>query len=667
MSRPTTFRPRWKRVALFVLCLFLSLFLLIGGLVVYVNTDTGKRQVSNLLTKKLGREVKFDGELKIIPALSPRLRLTDTSIANMPEGREPQMARIGELEVAISIPPLFIGRLDLPSILLRNSEVHLQRNKDGTANWDFLAGKDKDDTDEPATPPRIGIVHVEDSKVTILDAVKNIDVAFDASTKEGKVVLEGKGTYLSKAFTLGAELGSLMEIKSAEPYPVNIDFSVGHTRVQAKGSVQDPTAMRGMDITLKVNGADAAELFPLFGIALPPTPPYQLTGDLKFASGQWHFNKFKGKLGDSDLSGNLTWDPTGKRPKLTAEFISKNLYFKDLGPLVGVAPEKEEAVSAKQKAQAAKQEASPFVIPDVPIDISKLSAMDADVRFTGKNVVSPSLPLDDFLLDLTLDNKKLTIDPVNFGTANGDVGATIVINARAEPVVTDAHFRFKRLSLARLMEGLGKKLPTKQIAEGEIGGAAKLKGSGKSLRDMLSSSDGEVGIGMEGGKLSNLLVELIGLDIAQSLGFLLDGDKPVPVRCILADFTVEDGLMDARTFVIDTNDTNVKGTGTINLDGEKLDLRLKPKPKDTSLFSLRSPIRIGGTMKKPSVGIEPTNLAVRGVAATVASVALTPLVAIVAFIDPGQGKDSECAKLVAEMDATLGNKSNSNVVPKNPQ
>ena len=428
----------------------------------------------------------------------------------------------------------------------------------------------------------------------------------------------------------------------------------------------NPAKLQGLDITLNVNGANAADLFPLTGIALPPTSPYSLTGRLDFKNDIWTFNDFKGKMGSSDLGGNLSFDKSRARPLFTAKFISKSLNFKDLGGLIGAPPPKElpnSKLTAEQKAKQAKLAQSPYVIPDAPLDISRLKAMDANVEFTGTKIISPSLPLDDFYLHVTLDNLLLKIKPVKFGTAGGDIIANLEINARKEPVKIDSDFQFKKLQLSRLFE----KMPVgnNSYNTGYIGGTARLKGTGKSLRQMLATSDGAVGVGMEGGELSNLLVELMGLDVAESLGFAVSGDKPVTIRCVIGDFDVRHGLMQSKAIIADTNDTNVKGMGTINLANEQMNLRLEARPKDPSLFSLKSPITIGGTLKKPAIGIEPGNLLVRSGVAAVASVVLTPVVGALAFIEPGLGKDSNCAKLIRDMDEHTGKSKSSSGVPVN--
>lgn len=640
-----------QKIAVFLLSLFLLVLVAFGYLLWFANTDTGRGFISEKATAMLDREVEYTGNAGLRAAWPPTFHISGLRVANIDGGRAEDMVDIGRVEVAVSPLPLLIGRVKLPHVLVEDSSVYLERLADGRANWQF-GETEEEEPQKRGNPPELGVLLLNNAVFGYHDVPQRIDLAVEGRTEEGNVVASGKGTYLGQLFGLDVQGGGLLEARTADPYPVDATLTVGDTTLHAKGTIQDPTNLGGMDIRLRVRGADASELFPLVGIALLPTPPYDIQGALRYADDVWSFEDFTGVMGKSDLSGNLQWDQSRERPKLTARFVSKKLDFEDLGPLIGLEDDVTEADS-------------PYVIPDVSLDISRLAAMDADVTFTGESVVSPTLPLDNFLLKLALDDSVLSVDPVKFGTADGDISARLRIDARQEPVQIAADFRFARLSLARLTEGVSKALPRAKEADGLIGGTAKLKGQGKSLKQMLSTANGDIGIGMEGGQLSNLLVELAGLDVAQSLGFFIGGDRAVPIRCIIGDFAVADGLMHSRALVMDTTDTNVRGEGTIDLGSEEMKLRIVPQPKDSTLVSLRTPIRVEGTMKQPNVIIEKTPLVARGAGAVVLSTVLTPVAAILAFVEPGLGEDSDCAALVDEMRANTGSTRATGNVPEN--
>jgi hypothetical protein len=76
---------------------------------------------------------------------------------------------------------------------------------------------------------------------------------------------------------------------------------------------------------------------------------------------------------------------------------------------------------------------------------------------------------------------------------------------------------------------------------GDIDRRIRLAGRGTALHDVLSTADGEIDVVMHGRPVSVLLVEAIGLDVAETLGLYLGEDTAVPIRCLIADLAVEAG------------------------------------------------------------------------------------------------------------------------------
>ncbi len=653
-----------KYIAIGIGVLLLILALGVAYLIYGFDWSKSGSYASAQLSELLGRDSAIEGNITIDANWPITTIHTERfRIANMEGSKEPQMLSTEKMAIAIDLSSLLTGTLEFPSIEIDAPKLLLEKDAKGNANWNFLdnpAGSTVNAAapDDRAEMPLIGRLVIRDGSLTYRDAVEKIDTTLTLNTLSGKadegelLNIKGKGTFNRQPFALDITGGSVLNLRESEdPYPLRAKVDVGKTQATVKGTVKDPFALQGLDLLLTVKGADMADLFPILGIALPNTPPYKLAGQLDHdkSAKLWRFRTFKGTVGDSDLSGDLSWDMSTERPKLTATFVSNVLDMDDLAGFIGATPDvgAGETASTEQKADAKQEKSDPFIIPDATLDIERVSAMDADVEFRGKKLLSDGLPMDDFLLKAELTDRVLKLVPVQFGTANGDIIATITINARAKPVKVDTDVQFRKLSMARLFADTATSLGIKNEAAGLIGGRAKLKGTGDSMRGMLSNASGTVGIAMEGGQLSNLIVELMGLDIAESLGFLLSGDKPVPVHCIVGDFVVDKGMMNTQTLVIDTADTNIKGEGTINLETETMDIRLSPHPKDPSFFTVRSPLVITGTLKNPDIGVSTAGLLARGGAAAALAIAV-PVAGLLAFIEPGLGEDSNCAQLLRQ-------------------
>jgi AsmA protein len=311
---------------------------------------------------------------------------------------------------------------------------------------------------------------------------------------------------------------------------------------------------------------------------------------------------------------------------MKAELRSGLLNFADLGPLVGTTSPSKSGV-----------------LPDRPFDTARWGSVDADVTLTAGKIERPKqLPLEDLAARIRMADRVLTLEPLEFGIAGGQLAGTIRLDGRKEPIAAATKMRVRNLKLAQLF-------PTVEQARGSLGdvdGLIDLEGRGNSVAAMLGSSSGKVGLFIDEGEISQLLMELAALDLWDVARVALKGDEPVKIRCAIADFGVKDGLAQANAIVFDTAVVNISGAGSINLKNERMDLTLKPEPKDRSIASLNSPLYVRGTFSRPEVGPDAGRLAAKGAGALVMGI-LNPLLAIIPLLEEGKGKDSNCGKLIA--------------------
>jgi hypothetical protein len=95
------------------------------------------------------------------------------------------------------------------------------------------------------------------------------------------------------------------------------------------------------------------------------------------------------------------------------------------------------------------------------------------------------------------------------------------------------------------------------------------------------------------------------------------------------------------TFVIDASDTVISVEGSANLGKESLDMAARAEPRDTSPFTVRTPVNITGTFSDPKVRSQAGPLAGRA-AASIALGAINPLLALIPFADPGGEPEAGC-------------------------
>ncbi|MBD8697513.1 AsmA family protein [Stenotrophomonas sp. CFBP 13718] len=633
--RPGKRGQRWLAVLVFLIAAVLLLIAL-------WDWNWFKGPVERAVQAKTGRALHI-GNLDVDLGRVTTIRGDSVTFANAEWAKRPQMVSADRVEIDVRVWPLLRGSVQLPEVRLTRPDALLQTapRADQAGNWDFMGES------SGGEPLQLQRLYIDDGRLQFLDERGRTDI--QVAVRSGKpkqadaappLLVGGKGSWQGNAFTLNGNTESPLELtNSGHPFRIHLDGRAGGTHAVASGTLINPFQFQTFSLQFRLSGQDLEDLYPLVGIALPSTPPYRLDGQLTRDHQVWQYQKFNGRVGDSDLGGDVKVEVGGERPRLTANLVSKRLDFDDLAGFIGAPPKTggDETANAEQKAEAARLAAKPTILPDTPYDLGKLRAMDADVRLKAQRINAPSLPLDDMDAHLKLVDGLLRLDPLNFGVAGGDIRSTIRMDARRPQIATSLKASVRRVQLGQLF-------PDAKLAEqasGGIGGEIDLSGNGNSIAAMLGSSDGTVAIGMGKGHVGNLIMELAGLDVAESLKFLFTGDRQIPLRCAFADFGVKDGRMDSRALAVDTTDTLIVGEGSINLKNEQMDLLLKPRPKDISILALRSPLRIDGTFKDPSFRPDFKALGLRG-AIALALGSIAPPAALLATFEPGPGKDSDC-------------------------
>ncbi|RFC34990.1 MAG: AsmA protein/hypothetical protein [Candidatus Nitrotoga sp. SPKER] len=629
----------------------LVIILLIVLIITFFNWNWLRGPIERMATEKTGRQLVINGDLSAHLAWPrPLFRAEHITFANPPWAKEKQMVAVGGIEFTIDLSALLRKNVVLPEVRLEHPVVFLEQSADGRKNW--LLDHDQKDEDSRV---HIGHILLDHGRLSYDDPVKMISIQSEISTQDGEqqagpakagIVFSARGQYQGLPLAVHGTGGAVLALHNeAVPYPLKIDAKIGQTAAQADGTITGLTKISAVDLNLVLRGDSLADLFPLIGIVLPDTPAYSTKGRLMHSEHKWRYENFAGATGKSDIAGTLQVVTGGKRPFMQGELVSKVLDLADLGPLIGARPGSL-VEAAKQPAPSSDQttviSAKARVLPDEPFNTDRWSTMDADVKLRAKSIRrAKALPIEDLVVHLKLQDSVLTLSPLNFGLAGGDLVALVSLDGQQDPIRAHAKVQAKKLLLSKLF-------PTVDLSKasiGEINGAFDISGKGNSVAHMLATSNGKLGLVIAGGEISNEMIEIIGLDLWEWLRFKMKGDQPTQIRCGVADFGVKNGVMEANALILDTVDTNIGGMGTIDFGKEMLDLTLNPQPKDKSPIALRGPIHIRGTLANPDVQLDKVKLVERGLGAVLLGI-INPLLALIPLIETGPGLDSDCGRLI---------------------
>lgn len=643
--------PLWVKLLAAVAVLVVAFALLLA----FFPWDLLRGPLNRYVSDRTGRHFEITRHLDVKLGSTTRILADGIVFANPEWARDPQMLQAETAEIDIRLLPLLGGRIELPQVKLAKPKLGLQLEPDGRRSW--ALGRD---TSDQKNFPRIGALVVDQGSVHFLASGHGADIRTDFEIDErgdGKLPLayKARGSWQKEAFTASGRAGNVLHLGSDRgPFPLEINATAAHTTLKAAGTVDNLATLDGANASFIIQGANLSELYKLLGLVLPETPRYQVSGHLDKQGEVWKVGKLTGKLGNSDLAGQLSFDRSQAVPLLTGKLQSKALDFDDLAPLVGL-PEQPRSAAAlpavapvgagTAPARVARANMAPGrVLPTAVLDLARLKAMNADVQYTAARITNVRrLPLDRMSVHVKLKDGVLQLDPTDVGVAGGRVTGRIRINGNSDPAVAEIKLDARALELGRLF-------PAAKLAQasfGKVHGLVALQGRGNSVARMLATSSGDVALLMGRGQISNLLMEVAGLDGGEIIKFFLSGDQNAELRCAAATFDVNGGLMTSRALLLDTSDTVIHGNGSVSLVAETMDFTLHPYPKDKSILALRSPLKLAGSFRSPKAGVDKGALTTRA-GFVLALGAIHPLLGLAATIETGPGKDADCRSVLQE-------------------
>jgi uncharacterized protein involved in outer membrane biogenesis len=445
---------------------------------------------------------------------------------------------------------------------------------------------------------------------------------------------------------LGARL-----VGSAKKFALeNLDLNMGSEQliaVMIKGAIKDLSAVKGLNLEFVVRGNDLANFEKLGGPILPFQGPFDLTGQFTDPAPKiYRTSSLKANFGDNDISGWMELNFSKERSLVKAELSSQEL---DLRPLLAKAEKEDTAAPSVQN--------NGKVFPSEPFQLEGLKAMDVDIKLRNKHVLLPKIALNDVILDVLLDNGNLLVKPFTFIIGGGNADIQFDLHLQDTPPTMTLVNVIDDLDLGLMYDELG----YPRTFEGKLHTDIRLSGRGASVAELMAGLNGGIYSRMNNGRMDSqyldLLQKYLGSDVLQLLNPFKLQEQYSRINCSVNQIDIKDGLAEVK-LLLDTEQTSILGVGDVNLKTEALNLGIKPIPKkgfglsdiggvSFSFKELSQPFRLGGTLAKPSLVLDPGRTAFT-VGKFAGALALFPLIGPLGlaafFADVSVGKQDACAK-----------------------
>jgi AsmA family protein len=612
---PTTHRI--LKGSLAALAILAGLLAVLATALALVDGNHLRGPIADYLSKRYGRQIRIDGELQThLLSLHPGFVAERVTIGNprwIPPGT---MASIDRLSVVLDLP-LFGQTYAWRKLEMEGADLHLRRDADGHANWLWLP---------PGILPGKGIppiysLSIPDAHVSLDDDRRHLLFDGTLTTKDthssdreaGALRIEGKGHLNGRDAIFTVEGGPLANVARSKPYEFTLDARSSNSHLAGHGSVEKPFDFRNLEATFTAQGEDLKDLYYLAGVILPNTGRYELSGKLTRHNSSFKLSELVAKFGESDLHATIASEmDAGGHTHVDVDLRSQRLRIADLG------------VRAAGRA-AAPPGTKPLLLPELEIRVDGIRRADAAIIFHAREVDAGRLSFRTVAGKMSVNHGLVVVPQLSADLPDGKVSAHVRFDGRPEIPIATLDLNVADVRLGQL----ARKDPAQPPLDGPLRGHLKLTGRGRSIHEIAADANGSVTAMLPEGTMRASLAELTGTDLRGLRMLLTKNKSETPVRCAVARFQLRKGTLTAQTLVVDTDPVLITGAGSIELDTEALDLQIQGHPKHVRLLRVQAPVAIQGTLAHPSIGLDKEGRKFQ-------------------LVDPGHGKDVDCATLLAE-------------------
>ena len=400
-----------RRIRLGLVLVAIVVIGLVAAAAVFVYTADYSRYkgfIEKAVMDATGRQLAINGDLTIAMSLPPELVVSDVTLANVPWGTQPQMAKVGELRVRIRVIPLLMKEIDITQIRLVDTELLLETDASGQANWQFTH----------TTGSRAGVgmrgvavkqLEVEQLDITLRNGktgapathytLDHLELTRSAAADSLAVELQGSSN--GQPVALSGQTGTLKDLFAGVRFPIALSGEVAGATVKLQGKIGNAVTLAGVDLTVQASGTDLATLATGIGVKIPATDTFDMTAQLtgsgddlvvRKAHGSVSYKSIKlsieGEIGDLKLLEDIQLVLKGSGNDLAelgsvfGETLPQTGPFEISGKLTGSA----KALALSEAQGTIRHESIKVSLAGRVDELLTLKGISLDVKGAGKNL-----------------------------------------------------------------------------------------------------------------------------------------------------------------------------------------------------------------------------------------------------------------------------------------
>jgi AsmA protein len=588
-----------KAIAIFIFIIVLLIVIATQ----LISTQDIFDQVSTKVAQATGRTLTVNGEqnLSVFPSLS--IELNDVHFSNVKGASQKDMATVNELLIHIPWLSVFSGEVNIDKFVINNPEILLEKNIDGTVNWQFspmtTAEKNVDNNTENTakelsanedniTLPEafdisLGQVEINGGKLTFVDhqsketkIIDQLNLAVLLPSLRQPLNFSGSVRYMAQVFELQSSVTTPAKAINNQPFTLKLDLTSALANLNYEGEViEQGKELKGK---LSVSGDSVKELLKWQNIPLIAKDEafnqFSFSTNMLFANHKLTLNELMVNLDELAFKGKTS--VTLSTPlKITSTI---DLGILDLNPYL---PESNTDNSAKDLPPVAAK-SQPLVWDDTAIDLSALSSLNADISIQSSQLLVQEIKLGKNEIAVLLNNGIASVQLKSFKGYEGSGSGAFKVNSNKKPYQITTKFELANMNAAPLLNdavGFDKLMGTGQLSW-------DLSTQGISQRDFVHQLNGNIDFSFIDGAVKGVNLAAVAKsasnimkgnfsDVSLDSDFS-DADK-TDFAALTGKFLLSNGVANTNNLSLNSPFVRVSGTGNIDLPKTIVNLQIKSK------------------------------------------------------------------------------------------
>ncbi|MGV8934390.1 MAG: AsmA family protein [Gallionellaceae bacterium] len=457
-----------------------------------------------------------------------------------------------------------------------------------------------------------------------------------ASAAGSAVRMDLQGSLDSVPLKIGIQTATAADLLNPSlSIPLKISADTSAATLQLSGIIERPFIHKDAVFALDMHGTRFDSLNPLLKASLPPWGPWSASGKFRLSASGYEVSELLLQVGASKLGGYGKMKTNTVPAQLDIALAAATIQLDDFrfgewspDKIKPAAPKQESNEALRKKKIDSRNKAQKLLSREV------LQRQNANITVTVAQVLSGKDVLGSGKLEACLKNGRADIGPVVVNTPGGSAMLKLVFEPGEKDIAFDFKSKVKNFDYGVLARRIDKKSEMRGIFSLDVAVSAHAQ----YLQDLLRYGKGHIDFALWPENLKSGKLDIWAVNALMALLPAIDSSNESKVNCAIGRFTLNDGILRQKKFLIDTTRMRVTGKGEADFTTQKIQLYAQPRAKTPQFFSFAIPVELTGTFDDFSVGVRPADVLEMTVQLAT-SVVWVPLQSLFGRSVPADGSD----------------------------